>query len=138
MTRHTEFKYEFVHGGAHMKGCPKGRISDVSEDAPNFERTSLSRGIDKMPKDRGSMFTRLLRSYVGRPWNSFYRDLCRNADARSFHGRHLREHAKHLLEPRTKLHEQLFAGGYYFVDPRGFIRYSKDKRLTFTNRRKTS
>lgn len=71
---------------------PKMKFCEF-EDAP--ERESMKRREDLCysgPIDHINPLYNFLKENIGRPWAKVYAEICAVADARSFAGKHLREH----------------------------------------------
>jgi len=107
------------------------------EDAS--DRAKMKEGYERSdgPRDHLNPLYNFLKSNVGRPWSKVYAEICAVADARSFEGKHLREH----IDREVLSEEALIA----LLERRWWYRYGYDfycdaggilRRLDKTARRK--
>lgn len=112
------------------------------ENAPERARMKdPSYGWNDGPRDHLNPILNFLKSNVGRPWSKVYAEICAVADARSFEGKHLREHIEGWVyseeEMIARMGRRWWYGGYrdFYYDSKGILRQLEDRRK-FSYRKK--
>jgi hypothetical protein len=107
----------------------KNKIRDL-ESLPDRERMREHRGWHDGPRDHLTPLFNYLKANIGRPWAQVYKEICNETDARSFEGRHLREHIEGWViseeEVRVRVGRRYGSYHYFYYDANGILhQYNK-------------
>jgi hypothetical protein len=118
-----------VKGHSRSKDRSNGKKFGPRDWEDSMERGKMKEGYGwgDGPRDHLNPLLNYLKSNVGRPWSKVYAEICAVADARSFEGKHLREHIDGWVFSEEELlarRARRWYGGWrdFYYDSKGILR----------------